>query len=308
VTLVSIIIPTFNSALYLPDAIQSCLHQTHKDIQIIVVDDGSTDNTREIAAHYPITYLYQANQGAAVARNNGWRIAAGEYLQFLDADDLLLPRKLEDSLRVFAPNIDVVYTSYEYRSVDLTNRLPTPYTLTPQGNVLDSLLSLTRSPFPPHAALIRRSIAERTRKFNEKISITEDWYFWIELASQGVIFHYLDEVLVWYRITPGSLSKDSLKMAQARLKAAEALNELPLPESFNLSHLLAERHHVLALRFWADGQRFAARQHFQKSIQLSPTLYRRHVVQTYLIFMTYFSGIRIAESLLDSIVRIFNRT
>jgi glycosyltransferase involved in cell wall biosynthesis len=305
---ISIIIPTFNSAKYLPDAIQSCLAQTHKDIQIIIVDDGSTDNTREIVEQFPVAYLYQANQGAAVARNNGWRMANAEYFQFLDADDILLPTKIERSLQAFAPDVDVVYTNYEYRSLDLTEKLLTPHTITPEGNILEHSLNSTRSLFPIHAALIRRSTAERTRRFNERMALAEDWYFWIELASQGAKFRYLDEVLVWYRMTPGSLSKDTMKMSQARLVGAEALSQLHLPENFDLNQFIAERHHMLGIRYWTAGNRLEARKHFQHAIKQSPNMRRRHLARYYLILMTYFSRVQSAESFLNRVAKLFNKT
>src|SRR5437867_478455 len=93
---VVIIIPCYNQAVYLPDAIEICLAQTYKDYQIIVVDDGSTDSTRETAAGFPqVTYLHQPNRGQAAARNTGWKTIRSRYVQFLDADDLLLPTKIE---------------------------------------------------------------------------------------------------------------------------------------------------------------------------------------------------------------------
>lgn len=305
---VSIIIPTFNSADHLPDAIQSCLTQTHQDIEIIVVDDGSTDNTEEIVQRFPVTYLFQRNAGPAAARNRGWLAAKGEYLQFLDADDILLPTKIERCLQVFTPDTDLVYTNYEYCSSNLKESLPTPRTITPEGNVLSTLLNSARSLFPCHAALLRRSAAERTRKFREQLNVAEDWYFWIEVAANGAAFRYLDEILVRYRITPRSLSKDPLKMAQARLIAAEALRQLPLPEQFDLNKLVAGRHHVLGLRFWDAGNRMQARKQFWQAIELSPRRPYRHLSRCYLILMTYLTRRQTAEALLSRALTLTGKT
>ena len=97
--LVSVVIPCYNQAHFLTEAIESVLAQTSRQFEIIVVDDGSTDNTAEVAARYPgIGYLRQDNQGLAAARNTGLRHSQGDYLVFLDADDRLLPAALESGL------------------------------------------------------------------------------------------------------------------------------------------------------------------------------------------------------------------
>src|SRR5262245_56603663 len=93
--LVSVIIPCYNQGRFLAEAIESIMVQVLPDVEIIVVNDGSTDNTAEVAAHYPqVRYIYQQNQGLAAARNTGLRHSTGRYLVFLDADDRLLPEAL----------------------------------------------------------------------------------------------------------------------------------------------------------------------------------------------------------------------
>ncbi|MCM8782638.1 MAG: glycosyltransferase family 2 protein, partial [Candidatus Omnitrophica bacterium] len=97
---VNIIIPTYNRSLFLCKAIESILAQTFNDFEIIVVDDGSTDNTRSVLEKYgyPIRYLYQQKQGRSEARNTGIKIAKGEYIAFLDDDDIWMPDKLEKQI------------------------------------------------------------------------------------------------------------------------------------------------------------------------------------------------------------------
>jgi glycosyltransferase involved in cell wall biosynthesis len=295
---VSIIIPTFNSATYLPDALESCLSQTHQDIEIIVVDDGSTDDTQEVTRQHPVTYVYQSNAGAAAARNRGWLEARGDFLQFLDADDVLMPTKLERCLQVLTPDVDVSYTDYECCSSDLQETMTTVRTITPEGNILSPLLNSVRSIFPCHAPLIRRSAAERTGRFNEELRNAADWYFWIELAAQGASFRYVDEILVRYRATPGSLSKNPLGMARGRLLAAEALQRLPLPPDFDLDRLLAARHHVLGLRLWDAADRSGAREQFREAIRLSHRKRSRQLSHYYLLLMTHVTRRQTAERFL----------
>jgi len=110
--LVSIIITSYNYGRYLSEAIESVLKQTYQNIEIIVVDDGSTDNTKNIAKRYPVRYFYQANQGVATARNNGIKRSDGEFFLCLDADDKLLPDYIRKTVKVMmeTPNIGFVLT------------------------------------------------------------------------------------------------------------------------------------------------------------------------------------------------------
>ena len=101
--LVSVIIPCYRQADFLPQALESALAQTHCETEIIVVDDGSPDNTAEVVARYPgVRYLRQENRGLAGARNGGFRVSKGEYVLFLDADDRLTPNAVEAHLSCFA--------------------------------------------------------------------------------------------------------------------------------------------------------------------------------------------------------------
>lgn len=102
--LVSVVIPVFNGERFLAETIESVLAQTHEPVETIVVDDGSTDGSAEIARSYPVSYLYQENSGVAAARNRGLAAAAGEFISLLDQDDVWLPRKLELQVHALARN------------------------------------------------------------------------------------------------------------------------------------------------------------------------------------------------------------
>jgi glycosyltransferase involved in cell wall biosynthesis len=112
---VSVIIPTYNSAQFICDAVDSVLAQTYKNVEIIVVDDGSTDRTANFLKNYPnhLIYRYQANQGVSSARNLGVRMARGQRVAFLDSDDLWLPKKLETQVRFFSRNPEAVICQTE---------------------------------------------------------------------------------------------------------------------------------------------------------------------------------------------------
>src|SRR3990170_3473675 len=141
---VSVIIPAYNSARFLPEAIESVLAQTYKDYGIIVIDDGSTDNTKETLEPYfdKIKYIYQQNQGAASARNTAIRHSQGEYIAFLDADDVWLPEKLHIQVEYLNnnPGIAMVYSPSVTISEDggLTDKKNKNMGL-PSGDVFDML-------------------------------------------------------------------------------------------------------------------------------------------------------------------------
>ncbi|MBL4709703.1 MAG: glycosyltransferase family 2 protein [Flavobacteriales bacterium] len=120
--LYSIIIPSYNREKLLPDAIESILEQGYDAIEIIVIDDGSTDNTKELVRNYgsKVIYHYQSNQGASVARNKGVQLASGKYISFLDSDDLFLPGKMKREQENFLrfPDAEVIVTDAEYYEDD----------------------------------------------------------------------------------------------------------------------------------------------------------------------------------------------
>src|SRR5687768_491351 len=114
-SLISVIIPCYNHSHYLSTAIESVLTQSHKAVEIVVVDDGSVDATKQVALSYPgVKYVYQSNQGLSAARNMGIRNSTGQYLVFLDADDWLYPQALQTNLHYLLQNPKAAFVSGAY--------------------------------------------------------------------------------------------------------------------------------------------------------------------------------------------------
>ena len=134
---------------------------------------------------------------------------------------------------------------------------------------MKELVNYTATFFAPHCALTRREHIKAIGGFNEALKGTEDWYFWVHLAAYNVVFYHLDEVLVWTRMHGEQLSRKALTMAYARLKAYEALRDLPIPpDVIDLDREIAGRHHMVAIKLWETGQRAEARKYLLSAIHL----------------------------------------
>jgi glycosyltransferase involved in cell wall biosynthesis len=204
---VSIVIPTYNRSAIVRRAIDSALAQTFEDLEILVVDDGSTDDTRAALAGYPerVRYIRQENGGPAAARNHGMRLARGEYIGFLDSDDAYLPRNVEAHLRRFEerPEAGLVYCGIEILDKNgkrIKDVLPGPGD---RGLVLERLIRynfITSS-----TVLMRRAAMEFAGEMSTSLWFAEDWYYWLRVASRFPI-EFVDEVLVRYQRSAVSLS------------------------------------------------------------------------------------------------------
>lgn len=210
--LVSVIIPTYNCRKYIRQAIDSALAQTYKNIEIIVVDDGSSDNTREeigdLISDKKILYIYQANKGLSGARNTGIKHSKGEYLVFLDSDDIILPEKIMSQVGFMKENSQVclVYSRYQYfKNDNLDEVISHPYALL-RGNLYKDLIR--GNFFIVHSVLVKKKCVENIGGFDESLSAFEDWDLWIRMADFGCHFDYIDEILCLCRLRPDSMSMD----------------------------------------------------------------------------------------------------
>ena len=230
--LVSIIIPTFNTGKYVKEAVDSAVNQTYKNKEIIVVDDGSTDNTREILDFYvrqeKIKYIYQENKGLAGARNTGIKAAKGEFIAFLDSDDIFLPDKIEKQAEFLENHLDcdICYCDIWHFYDDEPNKLmKLDYKYYSGNDVFKNLLK--KNFINPLTVVMRRSAVDKYGVFNEIFKRTEDWEYWVRLAWQGVKFCFLPEILAKYRMRKDSLSfnwNSEIQRKELQLKIFTDLN------------------------------------------------------------------------------------
>ena len=215
---VSVVVPTYNRPQYVGQTIESILSQTFQDFEIVVVDDGSTEETRQVLAPYAdrIKYFYQANQGLCAARNFGFKQTSGEYVAFLDDDDLWLPHTLEKLLEVMIKNPELAFVCAD------------TYLIDPEGNIdrikdeIGGLNSTFNDLYEKWfvqilAVLMRRSCLEKVGLFDEGVYLSECYDLFLRLAKRYP-FHYIHEPLAKYRIHPTNASKDLETIIRARRK------------------------------------------------------------------------------------------
>lgn len=206
--LISVVIPTYNRASLLRDALFSVYQQSHRPIELIVVDDGSTDNTEEIVTDFKnengdstfsLIYEYQTNAGGNVARNKGIGLATAEYIAFLDSDDLWMPLKLDKQLTQIKgfDNIGAVYCGLVELNMETPGVIDVINRMFPQGNIHNQLL-VRDVTAPTSTYLIRKTAFEKVGFFNEILQARQDWEMWIRISNNFLIMA-VPENLVYYR-------------------------------------------------------------------------------------------------------------
>lgn len=192
-SLVSVIIPCFNAASSVAQSIQSALDQTHQPVEVIVIDDGSTDLSLEVIKSFGnrITWETGPHRGAKYARNRGLELARGDYLQFLEADDYLLPEKIDRQMRVLqTAEAEVIYEDWCWREERKDGSLR--YAAGISGYHPDVLEALLTKWVPLDLTLLyKRQAFDRNIRWNERPGFVADWELNIRLAVAGVSYGYL---------------------------------------------------------------------------------------------------------------------
>src|SRR5262245_61752725 len=206
---VSVAIPAYNAARYLAEAIDSVLAQTFTDLEIVVVDDGSTDDTPEVLQQYkpPVRWIRQLNLGLSGARNRGVLESRAPLVAFLDADDVWVPTKLEQQVRELSgrPEFGVAYSAFIEGSADLK-----PIGVTSRGRtgvILPDLLTRGNIVGTPSTVVCRRFLFDQRGGFDPRLSQCHDWDMWIRLATVAK-FLYLTEPLIIHRRHETNMSRD----------------------------------------------------------------------------------------------------
>ena len=271
--LVSVIVPTYNRAVYLLDALESVVNQSYRPLEIIVIDDGSKDDTKNILEIFfkkttknllEFKYFFQENNGACSARNNGFRVSSGEYIQFLDSDDFIAEEKIADGVEALSKNeaLDFVYclradfdsetkeiSPWGARLADLENNLC----------VSEVVLKSVSTPL----FLFRRSVLEKTGGWNEELAALQDWEYIGRVAYHAKKAQKIDKVQAYCRQhSSGRLSKGrfgdpkGLRTVVASSKSLLCLVENSQDRDRDFARKVLERKCLSAVRVAvATGQR-----------------------------------------------------
>jgi glycosyltransferase involved in cell wall biosynthesis len=297
---VSVIIPAFNHAAFLPAVVDSVLAQTFQDFEIIIVDDGSSDDTRAVCARFPagrVRYIYQENKGSSGARNTGIRLASGDYIAFLDADDWFLPEKLSLQTRVLDEHPDVGLVAGGWMTVNAAGevvQLDCPWLAYP---TLDARLLLREDPLVVHSILVRRTWLEQVGLFNEALKFVEDWDVWLRLALAGCKMVWSEQLVCKRRMHAHNKSRDARQTRDGVLAVLN--NVLPvLP-----ADLAAERESILA--YWylvgaageyaASGLEEYARRDLGEAVRHDPSLVAGKTPPACQVLVSYAGNVHVED-------------
>lgn len=231
----SVIVPTYNRVGLLRECMLSVYRQTYRPIELLVVDDGSTDGTEKAVKEFVeefreddfrISYLKQDNKGPASARNAGFRASSGSFIQFLDSDDILLPQKLEEEVRYLQENnCDLVYSKAQFVNEHL-NLI--------QGKFWGEKLTQTpldffNFPWQTMCALYRRETLLSGGGFVEDLLVNEDWEFNIRYILLGFKINFMESVHSLYRVHPSERigrSMEAIEKVNSKVKSTMLVREL----------------------------------------------------------------------------------
>ena len=270
--LVSVIIPNYNYARYVCEAIDSVLTQTYPNIEIIVVDDGSKDESKEILQSYggKIKTILQQNQGVSAARNNGLTESKGEFIAFLDADDVWLPQKIEKQIERFLSDdlLGLVHVGVEDIDADgkhLSNHLDGL-----EGDISHEFLLFNRAVVLGGGSgiIIRRQILEEIGGFDTRLSTSADWDVFHQVSSRSKV-GFIAEVLLKYRIHGSNMHGNIRRMEREMMLGFE--KAFAAKPNVNQRECYGNLHKILAGSYFRSGQFPAFLRHAVKSIWLVPS-------------------------------------
>lgn len=274
---VSVVIPAYNYARYLPEAVDSVLAQTYANFEVIVVDDGSTDDTRAVVERYTdprVRYVWQQNQGLSAARNTGISEATRELVAFLDADDLWKPEHLAEAVAEFARRgADFALVAATSVRMDEARReLPTRIATQAASRELTAGDILLKTRFMPSSAVVRRVAFAHCGDFDRQLRSSEDRDMWIRLGARYRLAH-LSARTVLVRKHGNNMSKHADRMQRAMRTVLERAQEqeiVPASHTAFWRRVWAIFHFQCAWMLYDEGRRGEAVRAMFHSLQSWP--------------------------------------
>ena len=266
---VSVIIPTFNREKFITKAIDSVMAQTYQDFEIIVLDDGSTDNTRELLGRYNdrVKYFYQENRGIASARNEAIKRSSGDYIAFLDSDDYWIREKLEKQIQVFNQHQEYGMVASCCSSIRLDGSFREKNRPGKSGWVLEDLFR--KNFIRTSSAMIKRECLDQVGLFDESFRECEEYDLWLRIAARYPI-GFINESLAVYVDNAEGISTDSLAGRLFRLKVLEKeyLKEKIPAGMYNKR--IADTCHYIGRHYIKRGDLDSGRRYLKKAQSLAP--------------------------------------
>ena len=268
---VSVIIPNYNYSQYLREAIDSVLAQTYAEIEIIVVDDGSTDNSREVLESYGdrITAIFQENAGVSAARNNGVSESHGEYIAFLDADDAWFPTKIERELAIFENDARLGLVHVGVVEIDGDGNLLSEHKDGMDGQVADALLHFEGPVILGGGSgmMVPRRVFDEIGGFDTRLSTSADWDLFYQIANRYSV-GFVPEVLLKYRVHSSNMHGNIGEMEHDMLLGFE--KAFANDAVGNKSRCYGNLHKMLAGSYFRSGKYADFIRHAFKSVIKRP--------------------------------------
>jgi len=275
---ISVVIPTFNRATYLVEAIESVFAQTHPVQEILVVDDGSDDETKDVVHDLkgpaPIRYFWQENEGPAAARNKGIGQAQGSWIALHDSDDLWVPEKIASQVafHIKHPHLEFSFGQMvnfgedgEEAAPEILDAEVYRYCRDHAGDLTDfSQMLLLSNPVPTPSVMFRRDSLERVGLMRENLRCAEDFEWWLRWAA-GTRCGFLDQVLIKRRIHDANLVYDKVLRLVSHLEVLESLenSELSAVETAKLRTATHQQRYRVACEFFVRSLYFKALPHLR---------------------------------------------